>query len=57
MNFRKHFDSVQPPLNEEQKRQLTSIFYDVYCDGIQEGRNQIQTKLVEKLLALLETNT
>lgn len=57
MNFRKHFDSVQPSLNEEQKRQLTSILYNVYCDGIQEGKNQIQTKLVEKLLTILETNT
>lgn len=53
MNFDKHFDSVQPSLNEEQKRQLTSILYDAYL----EGKNQVQTKLAEKLLALLETNT
>ena len=48
-----YLDSIEPPLKEYQKSTLSSMFYSVHLEGIEEGKNQIKSglfKLIEKLV-------
>ncbi len=52
----RYLDSIEPPLKWGHKAILQSMFYSVYLEGIEEGKNQIKNKLIENLLLLMETD-
>jgi hypothetical protein len=46
-------DSLDPPLKGSKRSHLVSMFYDVYLEGIEEGKSQVKNgvfKLIEKML-------
>jgi hypothetical protein len=48
-----YLDSIKPPLKEYQKSTLSSMFYNAYQQGIEEGKNQVKNgifKLIEKMI-------
>lgn len=51
-----YLDTIEPPLKEHKRSTLSSMFYDIYLEGIEEGKNQIKNKLVNNLLLLIDTD-
>lgn len=35
---------------------LCALFYDIYLEGIEEGKNQVKDKMIENLLLLMDTD-
>ncbi len=53
-NLETYLDNISPSLKEVYKTALSSMFYDAYLQGIQEGKNQVKNKLIENLLLLMD---
>ena len=44
-----YLDSIKPPLKEYQKSTLSSMFYDTYLQGIEEGKNQVKNGIFKNV--------